>query len=205
MEAVRVITYIDGFNLYFGLKSSGWRKYYWLNLYQLSMRLLKSNQRMVFVKYYTSRIAAPASKHKRQTTYLEALETMPNFSITYGKYQHNPHTCPNCGHIETIPNEKMTDVNIAVEMLGDAYENKYDTALLISADSDLTAPIKKILSLYKNKRIVAVFPPNRASKEIMKVASAYFTLGRAHLAASLFPEEVKTANGYVLKCPDKWK
>jgi len=28
----RVITYIDGFNLYFGLKSKDWQRYYWLNL-----------------------------------------------------------------------------------------------------------------------------------------------------------------------------
>ena len=28
----RVITYIDGFNLYFGLKSAGWNRFYWLNL-----------------------------------------------------------------------------------------------------------------------------------------------------------------------------
>ncbi len=27
----RVIVYIDGFNLYFGLKSKGWRRYFWLN------------------------------------------------------------------------------------------------------------------------------------------------------------------------------
>ena len=28
----RVIVYIDGFNLYFALRSKGWRKYYWLDL-----------------------------------------------------------------------------------------------------------------------------------------------------------------------------
>ena len=28
----RVNAYIDGFNLYFGLKSKGWRRYYWLDL-----------------------------------------------------------------------------------------------------------------------------------------------------------------------------
>jgi hypothetical protein len=32
----RVIAYIDGFNLYYGLKDKGWRRYYWLNLNSLS-------------------------------------------------------------------------------------------------------------------------------------------------------------------------
>ncbi len=34
----RVISYIDGFNLYFGLKSKGWKKYY----YDLSELLSKA-------------------------------------------------------------------------------------------------------------------------------------------------------------------
>ena len=28
----RVAVYIDGFNLYYGLKSKGWSRYYWLDL-----------------------------------------------------------------------------------------------------------------------------------------------------------------------------
>jgi hypothetical protein len=28
----RVIAYVDGFNLYFGLKSKGWQRYFWLNI-----------------------------------------------------------------------------------------------------------------------------------------------------------------------------
>jgi hypothetical protein len=37
----RVIAYIDGFNLYFGLKSTGWKKFYWLNLQSMVQNLLK--------------------------------------------------------------------------------------------------------------------------------------------------------------------
>ena len=39
----RVILYVDGFNLYFGLRSKGWRKYYWLDLVHLA-RVLKACQ-----------------------------------------------------------------------------------------------------------------------------------------------------------------
>jgi hypothetical protein len=31
----RVITYVDGFNLYFGMRSRGWRRYYWLDVKRL--------------------------------------------------------------------------------------------------------------------------------------------------------------------------
>ena len=29
----RVAVYVDGFNLYYGLRSKGWRRYYWLDLH----------------------------------------------------------------------------------------------------------------------------------------------------------------------------
>ena len=99
----------------------------------------------------------------------------------------------------------MTDVNIAVELLGDAYEDKFDTALLISADSDLTTTIEKVRQLFPKKRVVSVFPPNRASKELAKVATASFHLGRGVISSSLFPNEVKKADGFILRCPLKWK
>lgn len=35
----------------------------------------------------------------------------------------------------------MTDVNIAVEMMRDAFQDRFDAALLISADSDLVASL----------------------------------------------------------------
>lgn len=148
----RVITYIDGFNLYFGLRSKKWQRYYWLNFNLLAANLMKPYQKHIYTKYFTSRIVNPLGKHKRQTVYLEALQTLPDLSIYYGKYQHNPHKCPNCGHVETIPSEKMTDVNIAVELLADAYQDKFDTALLISADSDLTSPIEKVRQLFPKRK-----------------------------------------------------
>ena len=47
--------YVDGLNLYHGLKSRGWRRYYWLNLRRLAERLLRPGQSLVAVKYFTAR------------------------------------------------------------------------------------------------------------------------------------------------------
>ena len=99
----------------------------------------------------------------------------------------------------------MTDVNIAVELLSDAHQNKYDTALLMSADSDLRAPIKKVLELFPTKRIVVAFPPARFSFELSRIASAYFTIGRKKISDSVFPEEIAKKDGYILKRPKIWK
>jgi uncharacterized LabA/DUF88 family protein len=201
----RVTAYVDGFNLYFGLKDSGWRRYYWLNLESLVRNLLRPEQEVTSVKYFTARVSQPPDKQKRQTTFIEALGTLPSVTVFFGKYQLNPRQCFNCGHADTVPNEKMTDVNVAVELLSDAFQNRFDTALLISADSDLVPPLRKIRQLFPQKRIVLAFPPQRSSKELKKVAHAYFTIGREIIAKSLFPAEVRKADGFVLKCPGSWK
>ena len=201
----RVIVYIDGFNLYFGLKSKGWKRYYWLNQQKLAESILKLNQSLVITKYFTSRISDSPNKVKRQGVYIEALETLNDFKIFYGQFLSNPRTCKKCGNIESVPNEKMTDVNIAVEMLSDAYEDKFDSALLISADSDLTGPIKTILRLFPEKRVIVAFPPDRFSFALKEIASISFIVGRKKLADSVFPDKVTKKDGYVLKRPKSWE
>lgn len=201
----RVIAYIDGFNLYFGLREKGWRRFYWLNVQLLVQNLLKFNQELVMTKYFTSRIIGSPDKEKRQSTFIEALETLPNLEIFYGKYQLNSRECLHCGFKDQVPNEKMTDVNIAVEMLSDAVKGKFDTALLLSADSDLVPLIRAIKNTFTQKRIIVTFPPARWSVELQSVAHAFFTIGRVNFARSLLPDKVKKADGFILQCPLTWR
>jgi uncharacterized LabA/DUF88 family protein len=201
--AENVIVYVDGFNLYFGIKSSGWARYLWLDLNKLCKGLLKPNQTLVRVKYFTSRIRLPHDKAVRQNTFLEALQTLPDLDMFYGNYQINKKSCTNCGAISHIRNEKMTDVNIATEMLTDAFQDKFDTAILISADGDLTTPVERIAQTV-GKRIVVIYPPNRRSFSLEKVATAHMSLGRSHLANAQFPQHVTKADGFILSRPIAW-
>ncbi|NLL20880.1 MAG: NYN domain-containing protein [Firmicutes bacterium] len=200
----RLIAYIDGFNLYFGMKDKGWRRYYWLNLQKLRKNLLKSNQKLITTKYFTARITDPPDKQKRQSAYIEALSLLNDFEIFLGKYQLNKWECASCHSLFDIPNEKMTDVNIAVELLTDAFQDNFDVALVISADSDLVAPIKKTKELFPSKRIIIAFPPKRHSVTLAKAADASFTIGRKKLASSLFPQKIKKPDGYIIECPERW-
>jgi len=201
----RVIAYIDGFNLYFGLREKGWRRFYWLNVQLLAQNLLKFNQELVMTKYFTARVIGSPDKEKRQSIFLEALETLSNLVIFYGKYQLNPRECLHCGFKDQVPNEKMTDVNIAVEMFSDAAKDRFDTALLLSADSDLAPLVMAIKNTFTQKRVVVAFPPKRSSVELSSVAHAYLHIGRAKFAHSLFPDKVKRADGFILQRPPTWK
>jgi uncharacterized LabA/DUF88 family protein len=200
----RVISYIDGFNMYYGLKSQNWDRYLWLDVQALSRSLLKSDQTLIYTKYFTARISQPADKVKRQNTYIEAIQTLPDVTVLFGNYMTTPRTCRNCGFVYNVAQEKMTDVNIAVELLQDAFQDAFDTAILISADSDLIAPIAVIKKLFPDKRVVVACPPGRFSANLTKAAHAYLKIGHGSIEKSQFPEEVPTQSGFILRRPATW-
>ena len=203
----RVFVYIDGFNLYFGLKSKGWKRYYWLNVRRLAENLLKPSQNLAIVRYFTSRIStdsASPDKDKRQAIYLEALQTLPDFQIHYGHYLPKRRKCATCGATWETHEEKMTDVNIAVQLLGDAQDDRFDTAIIISGDSDLTPPVSDLRRRYPEKNVIVAFPPGRTSKQLRKIATASLQIGRDKFHHSQFPDRVAKADGYVLERPREW-
>lgn len=217
VRSERVITYIDGFNLYFGLRESGYRRYYWLDMVALSRKLLRPNQELQVAKYFTARIAGPKpqdapakkaalqAKRKRQTVFLDALSNRPMLRIIEGHYLAKDAECRKCHHRWTQPEEKMTDVNIATNLIIDAVDDAFDTAIIVSGDSDLTPPIQTIRSRLPDKRIVVAFPPKRHSTQLQKAATAYFTIARTKLAGSQLPQTVVLSNGHRVTRPTKWK
>lgn len=205
---VRVIAYIDGFNLYFGMREKGWQRYYWLDVRQLTLNLLVPGQQLIAVRYFTSRVSSSPTnpdQHKRQNTYLEALGTLPDTTIQYGHYLSKRIVCHSCGASWIRNEEKMTDVNIAIALTSDAFSNRFDTALLVSADSDLTGPLLQVKQLFPTKRIVVAFPPARTSARLLQEAHAAFTISRKKLKDSQFPEQVVKPDGFVLQRPAQWK
>jgi len=205
MKSEKVIAYIDGFNLYFGLRNKGWRCYYWLDVESLCQKLLNPRQHLILVKYFTSRIKKSSpEKRKRQSTYIEALSTLEGVRLYYGKYVLTPIECRNCGHKDEIQEEKMTDVQLAVEMVCDAFRNKYNTALVVSGDIDLVPSIERVRAEFPNKRIIVAFPPMRTADELRGVANGYIHVTEPILQKSLFPEEIPKIGGYILRRPPKW-
>ena len=202
----RVAAYIDGFNLYYGLKSKGWQRYYWLDLSQLVSKFLRTGQQLVIVRYFTTRVAAvpgDRDKPKRQNVYLEALEKLSDVTIQYGYFLPKERTCQRCGATLRTYEEKMTDVNIAVSLLADAQDDFYDTAIVVSADGDLASPIEEVRRRYPGKRVVVAFPPDRVSQELRK-GGPWFTIGRDRFRDSQFPSRIVNSSGHVLTRPAEW-
>jgi len=200
----RVIAYIDGYNLYFGLRHKGWKRFYWTNLAKLAGQFLKPNQSLLETKYFTTIVKYPESKRLRQQTYLDVLQTLPNFSFFYGHFLADPITCRQCGHTYTTHHEKMTDVNISVELMKDAFQDRFDIAFLVSADSDLVGSVRAVRQLFPGKKVISVFPPGRFSLALKKVSTGVLHIGHVELSKSLFPDQV-ARDGIILKRPDSWR
>jgi len=49
----KVVCYIDGFNLYYGLREKGWKKYYWLNLRHLVENLFKAKPTVSLKSFFS--------------------------------------------------------------------------------------------------------------------------------------------------------
>ena len=94
----RVFVYVDGFNLYFGMVEAGFENCKRLDINNLVSSLLKPNQELLQIKYFTSRVGNNPDKQKRQTTYIEALESL-GIKIYYGHYQSGFVECNRCGNI----------------------------------------------------------------------------------------------------------
>ncbi len=204
----RLIAYVDGFNLYFGLREAGWQRYLWLDVEQLVRSYLKSRQLLVKVNYFTARVSGTPSdpdKPRRQNTYLEALQVRTKVAIHYGHYLAKERKCFNCSNRWTDHEEKGTDVNIAVQMLLDAMHDEFDTALLLSADSDLAGPVQAIQREWSQKRVVVAFPPKRYSAELQRRAAAHFHVSRARVASIQLPDPVVKPDGHRLRRPQTWQ
>lgn len=211
----RVTAYVDGFNLYFGLNDSNLRHFLWLNIRALAENLLLQHQELKCVRYFTARISGSRKgdshrtaqlrdvKRKRQSDYLEALGTLPDFVLHEGHFLSKQQKCLNCGDRWEVYEEKMTDVQIATQLLTDAFQNVFDVALLISGDSDLVPPVAMVRRLFR-KRVVVCFPPKRRSINLAKAANASLDIPLGVLGASLLPDPVVKPDGSKLFRPSQW-
>ena len=212
----RVNFYVDGFNFYYGLRrlrnaDRDWQKFYWLDFVKLFEHFMGENQMLQKVYYFT---APPLSlaKSNRQTFLFEAnmLINGSRFEVVKGQFYEKTLTCPICHNIYTKPEEKRTDVNISVQMMGDCALDSVDTLVLVCADSDLVPPLQFIKQHYPQKKIRVYFPPDNFSgalRDFMKTCKGKairLEKNKIKFLNSIMPDVI-THNGITQTIPPKWK
>ena len=163
---MRTNIYVDGLNLYYGALKGTPRK--WLDLSSLFRNILKSHHDIVKIKYFTSKVTGTASS-RRQEVYLNALRThCRNLEIIPGYFKVRTVRMrlahPKPGQRREVdvlrPEEKGTDVNLAVHLIDDAWRDNYDCAVVVSNDSDFAEAIRMV-NLVSGKKKVGLINPSR--------------------------------------------
>ena len=204
MATERVIAYIDGFNLYYGLRDARLRSSRWLDLRGVCASLLKPHQRLQLVRYFTARVRDDPAASKRQAVFIDALLARGGIEIDFGHFLSSSKTCRACGDVRKKNEEKKTDVNIAVRLLDDAYDDRFDTAMVISGDSDLVPPIESVRRRFPSKRLIVAAPPERWSGQFGQAANAAFRISRLTIRSNRLPDPVLTPDGVELRAPRGW-
>ena len=202
----KVIAYIDGFNLYYGLRQAFGRQFLWLDLQKMCASLLIRDQQLVEVKYFTATARGKPATLRRQQTYWNALAASCDIlTIERGRFQRRKLVCRACGGTSISYEEKETDVGIAVSLVEGAARKAFSTAILITADSDLCPAIRAVRRLHPAARLVAAFPPRRCSDELRSLVDASFTISRKKLTKAQLPPRVKLRDGSVVSRPPHWR
>lgn len=207
----RTIVYVDGFNLYYGAVRG--TPYKWLDL-QRFFTLIRQHDDIRAIKYFTAWVMGPTLPN--QQAFLAALATRPLVQPVLGNFKQKRVKCAfaQCAMPGQPPRffdvyeEKRTDVNIAVYMLDDAYQDACDNFVLVSGDSDLVPAVKMIRHRFPHKRIIVYVPaqvPQRgAAVELRTSAHTHRLLPLNLLQHAQLPTQVPDGSGGFISKPAAW-
>lgn len=204
---MRIISYIDGFNLYHAIDDIGRpdprrptavaaRRPHlkWLNLWSLCESFARKGEVLSEVNYFSA-FATWRPAHKRHIDYVKALERV-GVKCFMGHFKEKHRDCRKCGAKWVGHEEKETDVHMASRIIFDAFENRYDRMVLITADSDLAPALKLVKARFPDKQIFVVAPPGRHSHA--RSLNTNYTLTPGRLEMHLLPQELRDEQGHLI-------
>ena len=212
MKSLRTHVYVDGFNLYNGILKKN-PKFKWLNLVALCEHILNQNNEVRAVHFFTAKVNGKRDPDQpnRQQIYFRELNTLPQVRIHLGHFLSQPQKMlaaeswptGNKFHMVMRTEEKGSDVNLATQLLVDAFDDAFDVAVIISNDGDLKSAISVVRDRFK-KTIGIIFPRHPISRALKPLAHFTNTPTSTALKLSQFPDEMKDVNGLFRK-PKSWR
>jgi NYN domain len=169
----RVAFFIDGFNLYHAIDDLQDNRLKWLNLKSLAESYLRAGDTLVSVAYFTAFNVWDKAKRQRHVAYANALQHLGVETIL-GGFLKTPKWCRKLNRSCNYHSEKKTDVGIAVRLIADAFEDKFDLAFLLTADSDHVPMVQRFRASLPHKKLLLITPPKRykAARELIAAVGA---------------------------------
>jgi uncharacterized LabA/DUF88 family protein len=198
---LRGAVYIDGFNLYHRLheyRLDGKRQSHlkWLDLNKLSSLICaRHSVNLVKTLFCTAVPDEPADVRARHVTYNTALKSV-GVDIERGHHvvdQHGKRT------------EKQSDINLALHLICDAQDGKYDCAYILSSDSDQAATARIFKNRFPEKFLIGISPPgNSVPSKLKTYSDAHFELTMRDIEKCLFDYPLVGLSGKEIPRPPEY-
>lgn len=98
--------------------------------------------------------------------------------------------------------EKGSDVNLATELLLDAFASDAEAYVLVTNDSDLLRPVEAVRERF-GVPVGVLNPHQKASQVLKRVASFHRQIHTSDLRMSQFPSTITDSYGTIYK-PPSW-
>ena len=143
MPGLKVAIFLDGSNFYYALKNGFGRTD--IDMAKVSS-VLAAGRELVRTYYYNAAYPSNHAKARKQQQFFQGLRRTPYLEVRLGQLQLK----------EGVLVQKGVDVKLAVEMIDFGFRNTYDTAILVSGDSDFVPAVQFVKNLGKHVELVVV-------------------------------------------------
>ncbi len=198
----RVSFYVDGFNLYH-IIDKYCPRCKWLDLRKMFCSVIPASDSISEISYFSALAHWKPERVTRHRAYIEALRST-EVSIILGRFKEKDRKCLFCRKAYKAHEEKQTDVHIALKMLEDGIDNRFDTAILVSGDTDFVPVLSTLKRRFSDKRIGIMLPIGSRARELQEVADFFIKMKRRHLTGNQFPHLIETPKGKI-EIPEKWR
>ena len=159
----RTAVYNDGYNLFNAIFDIGWFDAIWVDLELLGQALaarLPGNPRLTMFNHFTARPCnnpkhiSPKADPEVFNAFVSANSVSSRVTVIRGAFVHRSHS----------HEEKQSDVNLAYQLTADAYQDAFDSAVIISGDTDFLRLIRTLSRTFPQKSFVIASPPGRTNR-----------------------------------------
>jgi hypothetical protein len=191
--------YVDGFNLYYPIKNSGEEHLKWACLWTLGELICKQHDLRLVTSVLCTAVPHHLPDQRDRHNRFNAAQVARGVTLLKG--HHVPE--PDRGGYS----EKQSDINVALSLIMDGLDDVYDTAFLLSADSDqvATATFFKSRLVPMGKELIAAIPFTKTCPP------GYAALGfeaievpKLLIEASVMPAQVQGKSGHPVHRPREY-
>jgi uncharacterized LabA/DUF88 family protein len=166
MQRERIVIFIDGSNLYYSLKDLSIEK---IN-FKKFLKFLSRDSLLIMTYYYNASldISINQTKYWEQQKFFNFLRQIPDFKVVLCRMRKHRKE----GNF--IFDVKGDDIHLAVDLVSGAYENIYDTAVIVSGDEDFVPAIQKSQKL--GKKVINAYFKSTSSNYLKSICDESFCL-----------------------------